>query len=228
MNNYYNTVDVNILVKGNPVATYFKDEKTYIEAKDGSEYEIQIKNKNFNRILALASVDGLDVLTGEPSSNDDGGYVINPYDSFKVKGFRYSNEKVGSFKFVSNKKSSVSNQILKNCGTIVVKIFCDASAYTYTATSPTFVKNSETCNFDINHNLNENCRFNMGSTWGSSKESKVTSTDFDRGYIIHSFEFHYASRNTLLEMGVIGNSTPKVSFPKGFIKYAVPPKDWIG
>ena len=244
MNYYYNTVDVNILVNGHSVAYYYKDGKTYIEAKDGSEYEIQIKNKDFNRILAVASVDGLSVLTGLPASTEDGGYVINPHDSFKIKGFRYSDEKVGAFKFVNKNNSYASEQLSsENCGVIGVVIFNDASTYTQTVTKPFIYKSflppslsSEPfyCSLtkDMSHsnnltdNMQVNCQFDMGSGWGSSKESKVTSTKFERGYIIHSFDFYYASRNALIDMGVIENSVPKIAFPKSFKHYATPPKNW--
>ena len=247
MNIYYNNVDVNILVNGHSVAKYYKDGKTYIEAKDGSEYEIQIKNNYFNRVLAVASVDGLNVLTGKLASTEDGGYVINPYNSYKIKGFRYSDEKVGAFKFTSKKNSyAEEKQVSENCGIIGVRIFNDAAAYTYTTSAhdytqdytlkSNFIPKANTNNMykDMSANCLSstnnvvNCNFDMGSTWGSSKDSKVTSTEFERGYVVNSFDFYYASRNALIEMGVIEESTPKVSFPKSFPNYATPPKNWIG
>ena len=74
---YSNDVSVDILVNGNSTAKYYKDGKVYVEAKDGSEYEILIKNNGFNKVLAVSSVDGLNVLNGEPSREVDSGYIIN-------------------------------------------------------------------------------------------------------------------------------------------------------
>lgn len=238
MNIYYNPMDVNILVNGNSVAKYYKDGKTYIEAKDGSEYEIQIKNNHCQRVLAVASVDGLNVITGEPASIEDSGYVINPYDSFRIKGFRYSDEKVGAFKFVSKDKSYASEkQVSENCGVIGVKIFNDATSYTVTGTnilkytvedipSSPYIQ-PLVCDKSYGSNVVMCCNFDMGSGWGSSKESKVTHTNFERGYVTHTFEFYYASRKALIDMGVIESSAPKISFPKSFPKYATPPKNWM-
>ena len=59
MNDTYN---VDILVNDKPIRKFPHDGKLFVEARDGQEYSIRIKNNSHSRILAITSVDGLDVL----------------------------------------------------------------------------------------------------------------------------------------------------------------------
>ena len=283
----YAACEVSILVNGNSVKTHFKDGKTYIEAKEGSEYEILIKNNAGGRALVVASVDGLNVLTGESASTEDSGYVVNGYSNCKIKGFRYNNDKVGAFKFSKKSKSYAKSKhdgSESNCGIIGVAIYGeDVPTQTWTppgTTSPfntpihrTWVPpltdgpNSaffSTCggsSYDVNTittsagnassadytvyssdaiktvnatSLNSVLRssspaldFDMGTGWGKSKDSKVVDTEFVRGLLLMTTDIYYASRDSLLEMGVIIQNTTQVSFPKSFPRYAKPPKGWV-
>jgi hypothetical protein len=85
----WNTFDVNVLVNGNRCKQYNHDNRVYIEAKDGSEYSISIQNNTANRVLAVCSVDGLNVLTGEKASTEDSGYIIDAYNTQKSKDFDF-------------------------------------------------------------------------------------------------------------------------------------------
>jgi len=118
--------DIDILVNGNRCKTYIHEGKTYIEGKAGSEYEIEIKNHTNGRIEAVATVDGLSVMSGKPGTTEEGGYVIDPYSSYKIKGFRYSDERCGAFKFnyknQSYAKSKGDNSEI-NCGVIACKVY---------------------------------------------------------------------------------------------------------
>ena len=69
--------------------------------------------------------------------------------------------------------------------------------------------------------------FDMGTGWGKSKDSKVVDTEFVRGLLLMTTDIYYASRDSLLEMGVIIQNTTQVSFPKSFPRYAKPPKGWV-
>src|ERR1700710_872043 len=91
--------DIHILVNGNRCKQYNHDGRIYIEAKEGSDYAIEIKNNAWKRILAVCSVDGLDILTGKKASDASPGYVINGMYSNRFDGFRVSNEKVAKFVF---------------------------------------------------------------------------------------------------------------------------------
>lgn len=263
---YNVNIEANVLINGKPVATYRKDGKVYVEAKEGSEYEIQIKNNLWKRILAISSVDGLNVLNGESASPDDSGYVINGYNSYRIKGFRYSDEKVGAFKFVKKESSYASDKkdgSDANCGIIGIRVYDEYTTpvstyyrpletnggwdnlppYTITCNNNGVLRSMNMSNASDNSlsldsayyssklsdttNQVKSLSFDMGSTWGESKESKVTSTTFQKGSIIFSLDIYYASRQSLIEMGVIEANKPQVAFPNSFPRYATPPKNWV-
>lgn len=120
--------DINVLVNGSRCKQYGHQGKTYIEAKDGSEWYFQIQNNSPSRILAVCSVDGLNVLTGESASPKDSGYIIDAYSSQKIKGFRFSDEEWALFKFGYKVKGKTYAQSKgdgaeKNCGIIGICLF---------------------------------------------------------------------------------------------------------
>jgi hypothetical protein len=82
------------------------------------------------------------------------------------------------------------------------------------------------CNLAADSTLAE---FDTGTKWGSSKESKVVEVEFERGLLTLSKDIYYASRQSLIHMGVPIGNEKQVSFPKSFDdKYAKPPKGWVG
>jgi hypothetical protein len=70
----------------------------------------------------------------------------------------------------------------------------------------------------------------MGTKWGEAKESKVIEVEFEKGLIALTTNIYYASRQSLIEMGVPLGNEKQVSFPEPFKdgKYAEPPKGWQG
>lgn len=120
------TYPVEILVNNHKVKQYEFEGRTYIEAKENSEYEIKIKNNSCNRILVVGSVDGLNILSGETANETDNGYVVNGNDNLYLKGFRYSEKEVGTFKFSKKDKSYAAEKgNSRNCGVIGIRIFSE-------------------------------------------------------------------------------------------------------
>lgn len=122
-----NNIDIIILVNGKPIKTYYHQGRAYVEARYGDEYSIKIRNNNWNRIEAVISVDGIDVIDGLPASSDKRGYIVNAYSTTEIKGFRKDLETVGNFKFTKRKKS-YAKQVTgstQSVGVIGVKCFSE-------------------------------------------------------------------------------------------------------
>jgi hypothetical protein len=120
--------DINILVHGNRCKQYHFNGRTYIESKDGSNYEIEIKNNSWKRILAVSSVDGLNVINGKTATENGPGYIIDAYSSHRIEGFRYSNDKVAKFEFTMKGRGdsyAASKGDQRNVGVIGVRIFSE-------------------------------------------------------------------------------------------------------
>ena len=72
--------------------------------------------------------------------------------------------------------------------------------------------------------------FDMGTKYGDAKESKVIEVEFEKNTLTLTQNIYYASRESLIEMGVPLGSEKQVSFPEPFqgSKYSIPPVDWNG
>jgi hypothetical protein len=72
--------------------------------------------------------------------------------------------------------------------------------------------------------------FDMGTKFGQAKQSKVVEVEFEKGILVLTTDIYYASRQSLIEMGVPITNEKQVSFPEPFkdSKYSTPPKGWKG
>jgi hypothetical protein len=108
-----NNYELNVLVNGKPVREYFKNGRFYIEAKDGTEYSLKLKNHSHKKIMAVVSVDGIDVIKGKNAAEVTSGYVVNPYSTLNVVGYRIDDNNSVTFKF-SDGKNSYATQVENN------------------------------------------------------------------------------------------------------------------
>jgi len=73
----------------------------WIVGTPGHEYAIRIRNHTGMRILAVPSVDGVNAVTGETASPDQSGYVLEPYGSVEIAGWRKSLANTAAFYFTN-------------------------------------------------------------------------------------------------------------------------------
>ena len=108
-----NLVDVQVLVDGWPVPLYARPgawDKSYFQAFRGRNYSLVMKNQSNDRVGIVISVDGLNVVNGQRSelSNHEGMYVLDPYESATIQGWRTSLHDVRRFVFVDEERSYAS------------------------------------------------------------------------------------------------------------------------
>ncbi len=59
-----NNVELRLLIKGRPAQEFFHNGNTFLEGREGSNFEVEVINRNPFRIEAVISVDGLSVVDG--------------------------------------------------------------------------------------------------------------------------------------------------------------------
>jgi hypothetical protein len=102
-------VSLDVLVDGVPVRTITHGWRTYLPVpRLGAEYAIRVHNHGPRRITAIVSVDGLSVINGQPASEEHPGYIVDPYSSIVIKGWRRDRETVAAFSFEERDKSYAS------------------------------------------------------------------------------------------------------------------------
>jgi hypothetical protein len=83
---------------------YYRGEY-WIAGRPGAKYSIEIHNRLGERLLAVTSVDGVNVLSGETAAWDQAGYVFEPGERYQVTGWRKSDAEVAAFTFTESSNS---------------------------------------------------------------------------------------------------------------------------
>lgn len=84
---------------GSPLPAMFIAGHTYAIGAANAQYRLGIENHSSNRHEVVVTVDGLDVLDGQSGSLHKRGYIVEPYTSFMIDGWRTSEESVAAFRF---------------------------------------------------------------------------------------------------------------------------------
>jgi len=93
--------EIEVMVHGRPIVEYANKNNIFVEGKKGSEYTLKIRNNSDRKALVVLSVDGLSIITGQTASKNDGGYVVDAYNSIEIPGWRLNDQDVASFQFGS-------------------------------------------------------------------------------------------------------------------------------
>lgn len=92
-------VDVYDRGAGAALPEYRRHGLRYIAGEPGNEYAIRIRNCSPQRVLAVVSVDGVNVVSGESASPDQGGYVLEPGGYVTIQGWRKDLNRTAAFYF---------------------------------------------------------------------------------------------------------------------------------
>ncbi len=128
-----------VLVNGRPTREYSHKGMSFIESRHGTNYSIRLKNDNSFKVMAVLSVDGLDVITGKAAEESNKGYILDPYSNVEIKGYRISDQNSAAFIFTSKGKTYVQNATsdARNSGVIGVRVFKEK--YKAPAPQPTVI-----------------------------------------------------------------------------------------
>jgi len=94
-------VDVKIRDKDRytTLETYYDHNKTYVAGRPGHRYSVMLQNLTGERVLAVVSIDGVNAISGQTAGASQTGYVLAPYQSMEVRGWRKSMQDVAQFRF---------------------------------------------------------------------------------------------------------------------------------
>lgn len=122
--------------KGNQLPTTHHNGKCYVVGKRGAQYQIRLQNKTNKKLLAVLTVDGRNVYTGDPGGTDYAGYALTPYETVIVKGWRISKKQAAVFRFSKKESSYAAKQgAPQNVGVVGVAVF-EEQHFVYPSTPP--------------------------------------------------------------------------------------------
>ena len=102
----YPNFEVDVLVNGRPLAEYYARGRTYIEALQGAEYEVRLRNTSPDRVAVALSVDGLNTIDARHTSAWNASkWVIEPYQTITISGWQMSSDRARRFYFTNERDS---------------------------------------------------------------------------------------------------------------------------
>src|SRR5262252_4843457 len=112
--------------EGRVLPMYWHEGRRYVVGKPGNEYAIRVRNGAGGRVLAVMSVDGVNVITGDTASTQQSGYVLAPYETAEIAGWRTSLSHTAAFYFTALPDSYAARTGRPdNVGVIGVAIFAE-------------------------------------------------------------------------------------------------------
>lgn len=102
----YPNFQMEVLVNGRPLAEYYARGRTYVEALQGAEYELRLRNGSSERVAVALSVDGLNTIDARHTSAWNASkWVIEPYQTITISGWQMSSERARRFYFTNERDS---------------------------------------------------------------------------------------------------------------------------
>jgi hypothetical protein len=99
--------DVAVIDRDSGVAlpTHYYRGEYWVAGRPGARYAVEIRNHIGERLLAVTSVDGVNVLSGASAAYDQAGYVFEPGERYQITGWRKSDTVVAAFTFTDSPNS---------------------------------------------------------------------------------------------------------------------------
>ena len=220
----------------------------WIAGMPGHRYAVRLTNTSGERVLVVLSVDGVNAVTGQTAHPSQTGYVLAPYQSTEISGWRKSYEDVAQFVFTSLSDSYAARTGRPdNVGTIGVAVFRERHyPRPYPMPSPPIAREREYDKSargaapaaeashagDAYHDgLAQQQR--IGTGHGQREWSPVGQTAFVRASTqpAQVTQLRYDSPDALAARGILPRHAPYWSqrrepeaFPGGFV--ADPPRSW--
>ena len=114
---------------GATLPVHYAKGQYWVAGRPGARYAVNVRNRMGERVLAVPSVDGVNVLSGETASWEQGGYVFSGYERYQITGWRKSDSEIAAFEF-SNADNSYAGRTGRpaNVGVIGVALFREKQA----------------------------------------------------------------------------------------------------
>jgi hypothetical protein len=117
--------EAQILVDGAPAPTFWHEGESYVLGHTGQRYVIRVLNHSSQRIEAVVTVDGRDVVDGKNGDfQHKRGYMVPAWGQVDIDGWRLSESQAAAFRFSSVAESYAARTgNAREVGVIGVAVF---------------------------------------------------------------------------------------------------------
>lgn len=188
--------------RGMELPSAMHEGKRFVAGERGQRYAIALTNNTPSRIEVVVSVDGRDVVSGKRADfRTQRGYLLGPFETIEVEGFRQSLERVATFRFSVVQHSYAARRgNRRNVGVIGVAAFKERAR-------PMMKKDRMAPRAGRSATPRENTRSaqELGTEYGESRMSAVRRVSFTRANAMQPdlrTAVLYDSMDALLARGV--------------------------
>lgn len=202
---------------GYALPVYVHENRLYVVGEPGHQYEVRLDNRTDERLLAVTSVDGVNVITGKTADEQQSGYVLDPWDGVNIEGWRKSLDDVATFYFtrLSNSYAARTGRP-ENVGVIGVALFREhrpcCHPYPFQDRDDSAQSRSERsaapAAAPADESLARREQDKLGTGHGHRETSQAEYVNFQRASSTptETIVIYYDSRKNLLARGVIRDS----------------------
>jgi hypothetical protein len=207
---------------GRELPVYWRDGRAYVVGRPGNEYQVIVRNRLGEDVLAVVSVDGLNVMNGQAANPRQAGYIMGPGSRLDVTGWRKTMDEVAAFYFTQLADSYAGRTGRPdNVGVIGVALFQRKHQYSAPAESappPASYPYRERSESSRDSSANESRAQSapkalqapapsapLGTGHGRREESRVQWQQFDRATDapVETIAIFYDSYRNLVAQGVL-------------------------
>ena len=199
--------------EGKQLQVYWHDARAYLVGKPGNEYQITVRNRLREDLLAIVSVDGVNVITGQSADPQQSGYVLSPRGRLDIQGWRRNLSQTAAFYFTSLPDSYAARTGRPDhVGVIGVALFRKRQA-------PPPAPIGEAAPLSKDRAASE-----IGTGHGRHETSHAYYVQFDRATSApaETIALYYDTRANLVARGIIRDGIPVAPYPQPFPAHPIP------
>jgi hypothetical protein len=201
----------------------------WVAGREGAPYAVRLRNNSAERVLVVLSVDGLNAITGDVAAPDQTGYVLDPWQSADITGWRKSSQEVAQFVFTDPGRSYASRTGRPdNIGVIGIAVFNEARTRSRVQPQPQAAEaaaaDSAMASAKVTGAVAAAPAPALGTGHGPREQSYSGSTGFERASVhpAQRTDVRYDSERNLVARGILPARVPRrdpspQAFPESFV-----------
>lgn len=212
--------------EGRQLQVYWHEGRAYVAGKPGNEYQVSLRNRQRDDILAVVSVDGVNAITGQTADASQSGYVLSPGGSMSIQGWRKSLSETAAFYFTTLADSYASRTGRPdNVGVIGVALFRRKQEPQPVAPIAPSPRARNEAGADAASGPRAAEEKQIGTGHGRHETSYARYVAFQRASLVpaETITIYYDSRANLVARGVIREQVPVAPLPRPFPGFAPDP-----
>jgi hypothetical protein len=209
--------------EGRTLPVYWHGGRAYVAGRPGNEYQLNLRSRQGEEVLAVLSVDGVNVITGQTASVQQSGYVLAPGRALELRGWRKDLSRTAAFYFTSLGDSYAARTGRPdNVGAIGVALFRKKHQEPAPAISAPFSRQEKSSADAEGAAASRSAEAPLGTGHGRSETSQARYVGFERASSepAETIVIYYDSYANLLARGIVPRqATPRPAphpFP-GFV-----------